>query len=63
MVKGCERNGVVDADAVVHTLGSWSGQLEVVSEAFEVRLFYFLALFAKDFHKWTLFGKISKNGP
>jgi hypothetical protein len=36
MVKGCESNGVVDADAVVHTLGSWSGQVEVVKEAFEV---------------------------
>jgi hypothetical protein len=27
------------------------------------RLFNFLALFAKEFHKETLFGKISKNGP
>jgi hypothetical protein len=27
------------------------------------RLFWFLILFAKDFHKYTLFGKISKNGP
>jgi hypothetical protein len=31
--------------------------------ALQGRLFHFLALFAKDFHKYPLFGKISKNGP
>jgi glycine/D-amino acid oxidase-like deaminating enzyme len=32
VVKGRERDGVVDADAVVLALGPWFGRLEVVSE-------------------------------
>lgn len=36
VMKGRERDGVVDADAVVLALGPWSGRLEVVSEVFDV---------------------------